>query len=175
MADAGKRDIQEAVMIKIQATFIGYGGLPCSLFSAIDPETNILAISAESDYRIERRDDCIVITNDTNIPRDSLFIDSEMMQAISAFYTLKAGVAVDGASPRLVISDRAARSNPESAIEKDGIDTSGPKYRISDSVTCAQIAALATCLYAINADTIERAIAMTEAFEEIAVGGLITI
>jgi len=162
-------------MIKIQATFSGYGGRPCTLFSAIDPETNVLVISVEVDYQPSRRDDCIVITNVTNIPRDSLFSESDMSPAISAFYSLKAGVATDNASPRLVISDRAARANPESSIEKDGIDGTGARYRIADGVTCSQIAALATCLYASNAGTIESAVAMMEDLESLMRGDVITI
>jgi hypothetical protein len=162
-------------MIKIQATFSGYGGRPCTLFSAIDPETNVLAISAIADYRPERREDCIVITNVNNIPRDSLFSESDMLTAISAFYSLKAGVAADNASPRLVISDRAAQANPESSIEKDGIDGTGSRYRISDSVTCSQVAALATCLYASNAETIESAVTMMEDLESFMTGDIITI
>ncbi|SFK63433.1 hypothetical protein SAMN05216302_101117 [Nitrosomonas aestuarii] len=162
-------------MIKIQATFIGYGGVPCSLFSMLDTDTSVLAISVQADYRAARRDDCLVITNDTGIERDRLFGDDDIKEAIKSFYMLKAGVANDGASPRLTFSERAARANPESSIEKDGIDVSGPRFRVSESVTCGQMAALATCLYATKSDAIERSVEMADEIATFMNGGIITI
>lgn len=160
---------------QIQATFAGYGGRACTLFSALYKDTNILVIGAEAEYRTERRDGCVVLTNDPDIPRDSLFEDLELKQAISAFYSLKSGIAVDGKSSRLVISDRAARANPESSIEKDGIDNSGPVFRVADGVTCSQIATLATCLYAIRAGTIESTVSMSEQLLALSRGQIVTI
>lgn len=162
-------------MIQIQATFIGYGGSACSLFSALDPDTDMLVIGAQAEYRTQRRNGCIVLTNNPEIPRDSLFTEDDIKSAIAAFYALKAGVAKDNKSSRLVFSDRAARANPEQSIEKDGIDESGQKFRISESVTCSQIAALATCLYAMRAGTVERAVQMMEDFSVLSAGGIISI
>ena len=162
-------------MIQIQATFTGYGGRPCSLFSAYDPDARVLVVGAEADYRTERRAGCIVLTNDQDIPRDELFTDADLMRAISAFYSLKAGIADDGKSSRIAFADRAARANPDQAIEKDGIDAGGPKYRIAEGVTCGQIAALATCLHATRSDTVERTVKMAESFRFLTRGGVITI
>lgn len=162
-------------MIQIQATFIGYGGRACSLFSAVDEDSNVLVVSAEVDYRTVRRDGCIVITNNPDIPRDSLFSDSDIKDAISAFYSLKTGLAADNRSPRLVFSERAARSNPEQSIEKDGVDYNGPRFRISEGVTCGQIAALATCLYASRANTIRDTLNMADELASLSGGQIITI
>jgi len=162
-------------MIQIQATFTGYGGNPCSLFSAYDPASRVLVVSVEAKYRAERRDGCTVLTNVPDIARDTLFTDSDLLPAINAFHALKNGVAGDGKAARLVFSDRANRANPDPAIEQDGIETSGPKYRINASVTCAQMAALATCLCAVRSDTIERTVQMAEAFRHLAAGGILTI
>lgn len=162
-------------MIQIQATFSGYGGRPCSLFSAYDTRTRVLAVGVEADYRAERRDGCIVVTNEPDIARDSLFKDSDLMPAIAAFYALKAGVAADGLSARLVFADRAVRANPEQSVEQDGIDVNGPRYRIAGDVTCAQIAALATCLHAMRSDTVERTVQLAESFRDLALGRIITI
>lgn len=162
-------------MIQIQATFTGYGGKPCSLFSAYDTDSRVLVVGAEADYRTERRDGCIVLTNVPDITRDSLFTDADLAQAISAFYSMKGGVAADGKSQRLAFADRATRANPENSIERDGIEASGPKYRIAEGVTCGQIAALATCLYAMRSDTVERTVKMAESFRHLAMGGILTI
>lgn len=162
-------------MIQIQATFIGYGGRACSLFSAIDEDSRILVVSAEAEYRTERRSGCVVLTNDPDIPRDSFFSDENMKKAISAFYSLKTGVAADGKSSRLVFSERAFRANPEQSIEKDGIDYNGPRYRISEGVSCGQIAALATCLYATQSDTVEQTVKMASMFASLSRGEIVTI
>lgn len=162
-------------MIQIQATFTGYGGRPCSLFSAYDPDARVLVVGAEADYRAERREGCIVLTNVPDIARDALFTDADLMPAIAAFYSLKVGVAADGKSARLVFADRAAHANPEQAIERDGIDTSGPKYRVADGISCGQIAALATCLHATRSDTVERTVKLAESFRHLLGGGIMTI
>lgn len=162
-------------MIQFQATITGYGGRPCSLFSAYDPAARILVVGAEAAYRAERREGCIVLTNDQDIARDGLFTKEDLMDAIEAFYALKAGIASDGKSARLAFGNRAARANPEQSIERDGIDTSGPKYRVSQDISCGQIAALATCLHAIRSDTVERTVKLAESFRDLLGGGILTI
>ena len=162
-------------MIKIQATFIGYGGRACTLFSAIDPDSNVLVVSVESEYRPDRKDGCIVITNNTDIAHDNLFTDKDIKDSISAFFAFKTGFANDNKSQGLVLYERAARSNPEQSIEKDGMDQSGPRYRISEGVTCGQIAALATCLYASRSGTIGQSLDMFDALNALSRGEIITI
>ncbi|MCP5245685.1 MAG: hypothetical protein H6937_06980 [Burkholderiales bacterium] len=149
--------------VKIQSTFIGYNGGACTVYSILYTEKSVLAVGVQGKYQTNRRDEQhIVITNDPDIDRDKLFTDDNIKDAISAFYALENGVSHDGKSSRLVFSDRAARANPKSAIEKDGIDTSGPRYRISESVTCGQMAVLATCLHALKAGKVEQALDMAD-------------
>jgi hypothetical protein len=162
-------------VIQIQATVTGYGGRQCSLFSAYDPEARVLVIGAEADYRAERRDGCIVLTNVPDIARDRLFTDADLLPAIAAFHALKAGVAAGGKSSRLVFAERAVRADPAKSIERDGMDASGPKYRVADGITCGQIAALATCLHAIRSDSVERAVTLAESFRDLLNGGILTI
>ena len=155
----------------IQATFSGYGGLPCTLFSAYDQERRILVIAKEAKFRSDRHEKCVVITNDPDIPRDTFFADDDMKPAISAFYSLLHGVSTDNRTARLTYADSVQRANPEGSIERDGIDASGPRYRISDSVTCLQVAALATCLYAYRSDSVEQSVVMAEKLAAIMMGG----
>jgi len=162
-------------VIQIQATITGYAGVPCTLFSAYDPDTRILVIGVEADYRTERRDGCIVLTNDPDLPRDKLFTDADLLPAIAAFHALKNGLAADGKAARVEFAARAARAHPEQSIERDGIDVNGPKYRVSPTVTCGQIAALATCLYAIKSDTVARTVDMVESLRRLLSGDIVTI
>lgn len=162
-------------MIPIQATFVGYGGKPCSLFSAYDPDSQVLVISAEVDYRRERREGAVVLTNDATIPRDQLFADSDLHEAIRAYFALKSGLASDGKSTRLAFGDRAARANPDAVIERDGMDASGPRFRISDTATCAHMAALATCRYAVKADAIGRTVDLAQTLNRLLQGHIWTI
>jgi hypothetical protein len=99
----------------------------------------------------------------------------DLRPAIAAFYSLKSGFASDGKTARLAFAERAKRASPESVIEKDGLDESGPKFRIAEGVTCGQIAALATCLYASKYSTVDRVIKMADAFKFLAHGRILTI
>lgn len=168
-----------AKMIPIQSTIVGYQGRPKTVFSAYNAETRVLVISVEADYRAGRRDGCMVITNDDSIDRDMLFSEEDLQAAIESFFMLQGGVAIDGKSERLVFGDKAARANPAQSLEKDGMDTSGQRYRISENITSSQIAALAACWYAERkAKPIEDSLVMAEKLREIDIlarGGVFTI
>lgn len=161
--------------IAIQATFSGYAGVPCTLFSAYDVSRRILFVAKEAKLRPDRFERCIVITNDSAVTWDRLFTDDDMMRAISAYHALKQGVADDGITARLAFSDKVQRANPDGAIDRDGIDASGPRYRISDGMTCAQAAALATCLYAHEAGAVEAAVSMADRLQLLLSGDILTI
>ena len=162
-------------MIQIQATFKGYGGKACSLFSAYDPDKKVLIVSAEAEYRAERRAGCVVLTNDLEISREMLFTNADLMPAIAAYFNLKGSTSADGTNPRMHFAERAKRASPESCIEKDGLDANGPRFRIAEGVTCGQVAALATCLYVINSSAVDRAIELASSFRVLARGGILTI
>lgn len=153
-------------MIQIQTTVTGYAGKAATLFSAYNAEARLLIVSKVTDYRPERREGCVVITNNANLLHDELFDDTHLMAAISAYYALKAGVATDGKSSRIKFSDTAALANPSNAIEQDGIDVNGPKYRIEEGISCAQVAALATCAYVMRCDGIEQTVQLAESMAE---------
>ncbi len=150
-------------MIPIQTTITGYSGKACTLFSAYDQDAQVLVISVEAAYRRDRRDGCMIITNDLNLERDGVFSEEELQASITAFFSMQGGIASDGKSQRLVFSDKAARANPAQSIEKDGMDSSGQRYRISESITNAQIAAMATCWYAAHrVDTVGKMLTMAD-------------
>ena len=132
-------------MIQAQATIVGYAGKPCTLFSAYNEESEILVISKDTDFRRERREGCFVITNDPDIERDALFTEEQFHEAIGAYYALAQGISMDGKSSKLAFLNQVQRANPAQSIEKDGMDANGQKYRISENISCLQIAALATC------------------------------
>lgn len=165
-------------MIPIQTSISGYQGKPATVFSGYDPESRILVVSVESVFRPERQAQCLVIANDeTLFPRDVLFTDDCLPDAISAFYALHSGTAADSVSPRLVFDEKAARCNPTSGIERDGLSESGYKYRISDTMSNAQMAVLATCWYArIHFSRVNRYIEKAERFADLLMkNGVITV
>lgn len=135
-------------MIPIQTTIVGFFGKPVTVFSAYDEDSKILVVSVEASYRKERRDGCVIITNDKTIERDSLFDNDKVQDSIIAFYGLQNGISEDGKGQRLAFSEKAQRANPNDSIEKDGIDSRGQRYRISEDISCAKVATLAACWYA---------------------------
>lgn len=153
-------------MIPIQATATGFSGQAATLFSAYDPEAKVLAVAVASEYRIDRRDRCIIITNDRGIQRDTLFTQEHLQDSINAYYDLRGGIASDGASARLTFGDKAARANPDNSIERDGVDMNGFRYRVSETITSLQAAALMTCWYVrYRADTASNVFAMAGALK----------
>jgi hypothetical protein len=169
-------------MTPIQANISGYQGKPCSLFSVYDTEKLILVVSTETEYRKQRRDGCVLISNDRNADRDSLFTELDFSQSINDFFTLLNGVAQDGRSSRLAFNDKVARANPSTSIEKDGYSENGQKLRIDETITNLQIATLATCHYANSkASAIEKTLAMygelagLDYWQVLNGGGVITI
>lgn len=161
----------------IQVSISGYASSACSLFSVYDTESKILVISAETEFRKQRREGCVLITNDKTIDRDALFSEDDFSSAIGSFFELQGGISSDGASGRLVFSDKVTRANPNSAIEKDGYTESGQKFRISESISNLQIAALATCNYANRrADSVESSLNILDFFSgDIEIGKFLTI
>lgn len=158
-------------LIPIQCSISGYGGKPSTLFSAYDPDKGILAVSVETDYKTERRDGCVVISNAAHIPHDVLFTEDDLESAIKAYYSLDGGITTEGAK-RLVFSDKVKRSVPR--IEKDGMDKNGPRYRVAEDITNTQIACLATALYAATqAGMVEQCLDMAN--EIMALNGIGTV
>ena len=161
-------------MIQIQSTFAGYGGGATTLFSAYDQKSRVLVIARDAGYREERRAGCVVLSNIDGIPCDSRFDGDKLRDAISAYYALRNGVAADGKGSRLVFDNSVLRSSPEAVIERDGLDDNGPRYRISDAITCAQVAVLAACQHAFTADAVERTLKLAKRFERLALGEVLT-
>ncbi len=137
-------------MIPIQSTIIGFSGKPATVFSAYDEVARILVISVETAYKKDRRDGCMLITNDKTIERDAYFDSDKMQESVTAFYALQGGMADDGINTRLSFLAKAQRANPVDSLEKDAIDSRGQKYRVSDDISCVKVAALAACWYAFN-------------------------
>ena len=132
----------------IQANVTGFGGMPVSLFSAWDDASGILTLAVDADYRAERREGCLLITNVKGIERDAWFDSADLREAINAYHHLRTHPASDGRTSSLVIGERAQRANPASAIEQDGMDERGMRYRVNPDMSNAQAAALATCHWA---------------------------
>ncbi len=167
-----------SALIPIQTTISGYSGKPCTLFSAYDTQAQILAVAVEAEYQRARRAGCIVLTNENNrdMPREWVFTEADFADAIAAYYTLKLGVASDMRSGRLNFAERAMRANPDNAIEQDGMSEAGQKYRIAESITCVQVAALVTCAYAVKARAIEKTVEHIAHYVKVLKhGGFITV
>ncbi|MCY1521711.1 hypothetical protein D9M68_565360 [compost metagenome] len=161
-------------MIQLQANIGGYSGKPASVFAALDEDTGILVIAAAVD-RVPRREGCVLISNELRADRDSLFQDADLKRAIGAYFTVKGRVAGDGRSACLRFSERAARADPSSAIESDGVDMSGPMYRVAPEASNMQVAALAVCAYAERSGAISDAMDMADELLELLSGQAITI
>jgi len=135
-------------MQKIQATISGFSATACTLYSALDAVTGMVFVSTLKAFDPARYQDCLLISSDPHIERDALFSAADLPQAIAAWQQLKTTPAHNGTPSRLHLGNKVQRADPNAAIEQDGWDVSGPRWRVNSSVTNAQIAVLATCLIA---------------------------
>ena len=162
-------------IIQIQAVAVGYQGNPATVYSAYDTTNEALAVAVKGEYRRDRRDGCILLTNDATLrDRDCFFSDDRLHDAIAAYFSLSTGLAIHG--PRLAFSDRSRLADPSIALDRDGMDANGPRVRVSDSASNAHIATLMTCWYAVRAASAESTVEMADDLLSILMaGGIVTI
>lgn len=167
-----------ANIVTIQTSISGYNDKPCSLFSGYDLDLRILSVQVSTPLKVERRQGCVVIANQSNLDRDLMFKEDLLAAALQNYYAIKNGVATDGKSPRFVLSEKLGRADPALAVEKDDLDVSGQKYRINGSVSNLQMAVIATCWYAnTKCETINNAIRQAQkmnSFWKASNGGIYT-
>lgn len=171
-------------MKKIQANIQGYSGKSTSLFAMFDEENEVLLIAVEKNHE-PRKKDCILISNDRREDYDVFFDETKIKDAISAYYKLKSKLAPDGESNSLTIANKAARADPSSHIEQDGIGPSGMEYRVSENASNCTIATLAICHYVFEATSINDCLEMSSllndyyddesALNDLLAGGAVTI
>lgn len=147
---------------KIQASISGYNGMASTVFSVYDTESGVLVVAKVKPFIRNRQDDCLVITNDSVITRDSLYSQEDFKESITAFNAIKNSLTPDGKSSRLVIKESANMANPDIAIELDKVEESGPKYILRPDITNAQVACLATCLMVSRSGAVNASIALAK-------------
>jgi len=161
-------------MIKIQANISGYTGKPVTVLGALDEHSGILVI-AKVIAMIPRFEDCIVIASDARSDRDATFTHEHLHDAISAYFQLRGNLASDGKTALLRFGEFAAMADPSSAIEHDGVDTSGPRYRIAADASNAHVAALAICRYAAKSGAVADVVGMMDELSALLGGEVLTL
>jgi hypothetical protein len=129
--------------IKMRVNISGFHGQAASLFCAYDPQTDILLAAKAADaYEVTARPGFLHVTNQSGDPVvDALFDNENMQEAIQAYFDMEA-------MGLLQFGDLAQRFNPQSKLERDGLDASGPKYRVAPDMSCGQVAVLVACHFA---------------------------
>lgn len=162
-------------MIPLQANIGRYAGRPSSVFGALDEDTGILVVATVADAG-PRHPGCILIASDPREDRDALFGDADLLAGIRAYLEHRQRPAPDGQGTCLRFGPRAIRADPAAAIEQDGLDPNGPRYRVSADATNAQIGTLALCLQASRYVAMADTVAMAESLTQILMrGGVITV
>ncbi len=153
---------------RIQANITGFKGEPVSLFSVYDTVNGILSVAKITRYSSEKKDQCLLVTNDVKEPyRDMYFDMKDFRSSIEAFHILSNGIACDKVTRRLQIDSSANASNPSAVIDLDAIEASGLKYRIDPELSNAQVACLATCFYAVQVNAISESVSFSQELERV--------
>lgn len=137
-------------LIAIQTNVSGFSGKPVSLFSAYNPDDGVLIVDSVKSYMSKRATDCIFISSSKDEEYDVFIEQSELLKTIPSFFKMKNSQSIKGGESRIIFSKKSVTSSPASSIEEDSIVESGVKYRISESISNAHVAVLATCDYAYN-------------------------
>jgi hypothetical protein len=160
----------------IQANITGYEGKPATLFSLYDADTGVIALSTLVDFKPEQKfTDSLMIGNDPRYQVDFNFSTDMLRDSIKAYYELKNALAADDKSSRLAWGTKAMNADPINAIQVDGYDDRGVKYRL-DNLTNAHVATLATCLWATKSRGVAIALDAQDAMVDTLInGGMVSL
>jgi len=144
--------------IKMRINIAGYFGRAVSVFAAYSPVTDILLVAQEQAYEVAERPGFLHITNQVRDEHhDAVFTEDSLREAINAYFELTA-------LNLLNFSAKVQRLQPDSKIERMGVDERGMNYRIAPDINSGQVAVMVACLYASRQRAVGAAEDMADAF-----------
>lgn len=127
--------------MKVQVNITGFQGPAITLLCVIDDDTGVLTVGKQAEYT-EKRMKGFALAANMDLPDcDFMFTDKHLRDAIRSYFS-RVGQDTVAVVPAL------ARYLPDNRIEKDAVDESGPRYRISPDVDNGQIGVLAAVAFA---------------------------
>jgi len=140
-------------MQPLQVSISGYNLAACTLYAAFSAEDGRLICSKFTDLNAQRfSQNTIIISNLSNIERNTLFNEKYLMAAASCYFRLKN-------NNFLVLDLGCISSDPSGAINSGEFKASGVDYQISESITNKQVAILAACWHVVNNGNTEEVLA----------------
>lgn len=137
--------------MKVQICIGGYQGPAITIGCVIDDKTGVLTVGKQYDFTEKRMEGFALVTNLDLPDYDFLFTDDHLREAIRNYFR-RVGQETIGIAPTLL------RYQPDNRIERDAVDESGPRYRISPDIDNGQLAVLAAVAYAESQGKIQSAI-----------------
>lgn len=127
---------------KIRINVAGFAGAAVSVYGAYDPATGVLLVARSGDHDGGEREGFVKVTNThADAAFDMVFERDHVKEAIDAYFSME--------SMRLLtLGEQVQRHNPATKIERDGMDESGPKYRVAPDIGNGHVAVLLACLVA---------------------------
>lgn len=162
------------MMRKLQANISGFDGRPVSVLAALDEDSGILVVAASVEAH-ERRPGSFMISDDPRADRDMPFGIERLGDALAAYSALRRRPAPDGQGNCLRFGQRALNADPANAIEADGMDVSGPRYRLLPDIDNAKVATLSLCLYAVRQPLIDEVVDFSDALNRLLHGQVVTL
>lgn len=132
--------------VLLQCSITGYQGAGVTLFGALDPGTGLVSVLKEpkdGKLLLDRAKPGFAFVANTAAAegRDVLFADEHLRDAIAAYFDLQARA-------RLTLDSAVTKHNPANAIEPDGVDERGRKYRLAESMSNGQMAVIVMAWFA---------------------------
>ncbi len=133
---------ERAQFVFLRVNAAGYSGEPVSMLCSFDPATDILLLLKTETYTgVAKKGFLCVTTQPQDEARDALFTEDETRDAIVAYFGMEAMGQIN-------LADPVKRFDPKNAIERDGMDEHGMKYRIQPTISNGQFAVLVAAYYA---------------------------
>lgn len=149
----------EGQTIRLQATVGGMAaasGEVFTLLGELDQPSGVLLIDAAVKIppgaKERRYEGCAAVSNNpASQERDILFTEADLRDAINAYFDFVGRGLLD-------LDEAVGRFNPTSAIENDGLDERGRKYRLAADMTNGKLAVIVMCWFALRQAAISQQI-----------------
>lgn len=143
---------------KFAVSISGYQGQAVTLLCVLDGKTGVLLVGSQRPFLREAPEGFALVSNVRLDTADYVFGDEHLRNAIRAFFERRTMGQVD-------IAEALVRFDPDSAIERDGVDERGTRYVLNENIGSGQMAVLAAVSFAEAQTGVS---AVTDAMDELA-------
>lgn len=156
------------MQVRLQSLVSGFTGKPVMVYAIYDTELEKCIIGKIGRSTAEKMSGAVLISDTETAYVDDKYEDTDITPSINDYYALlKRGA--------LIIKENVQESDPQSAIEFEGITNGKKDYRVMPSIRNSQVAVLAICRHIQKSKKAEQAIQFMDDFFDLTDGLVVSI